>query len=106
MQKLLFVCTGNRDRSKTAEAMFSNVKDVEVRSAGTSITATTQLSKKLIDWADRVLVMEDEHQKAVLKLNPDAESKVECLNIPDVFFYNQPELKALLAARLRQYLKS
>jgi len=104
--KILFVCTGNVDRSKTAQEMFDGVEGVEARSAGTSITAPTKLSKKLIDWADIVFVMEHKHQKAVLKLNPEAWRKIECLDIPDIYSHGEPELKRLLIERLRPYMGS
>ena len=106
MTRILFVCTGNVDRSKTAEEMFKNIEDVKAKSAGTSITATTPLSKELIDWADRIFVMEDEHKKAVLKLSPEAGDKVECLDIPDRYCHGQPELKRLLMEKLQRYRES
>ncbi|UCD96481.1 MAG: phosphotyrosine protein phosphatase [Candidatus Bathyarchaeota archaeon] len=101
--KILFVCTGNRDRSPTAQEL---VKDagIEARSAGTSETAPVQLSKSLIDWADKVIVMEPRHQEAVLKIAPKARKKVACLNIPDEFCYNQPELRTLLGKKLHPHL--
>jgi len=104
MMKILFVCTGNVDRSKTAEEMFKNVKDIETRSAGTSIAATVPLSRELIDWADRIFVMEYKHQKVVLKLDPEAWNKVECLDIPDRYYHGQAELKRLLIERLHAYM--
>jgi len=103
--KILFVCTGNVDRSRTAQEMFDGVEDVKAKSAGTSITAPTKLSKELIDWADVVFVMEYKHQKTVLKLNPEAWRKVECLDIPDIYAHGEPELKKLLIERLRPYMK-
>jgi hypothetical protein len=33
LMRILFVCTGNVDRSKTAEEMFKNTKDVEAMHA-------------------------------------------------------------------------
>ena len=99
--KVLFVCTGNVDRSKTAEELFKNVESLEVRSAGTSIAAPVRLSKELIEWADRIFVMEYKHQKAVLKLDSSAWQKVECLDIPDKFAYGESELKELLMKKLR-----
>lgn len=100
---ILFVCTGNVDRSPTAEEMFINIEGVEAKSAGTSLLAVTRLSKELIDWADKVFVMENRHQKAVLKLDPDAREKIEILDIPDRYFHNQPELKELLKKKLKRF---
>ena len=103
MLKILFVCTGNVDRSKTAEEMFKDVKGYEVRSAGTSIAANVILSREMVDWAELIFVMEYKHEKAVLKLNPEALEKVECLDIPDKFYHNQPELRKQLIEKLRPY---
>jgi predicted protein tyrosine phosphatase len=103
--KILFVCTGNVDRSPTAEKMFINIEGVEAKSAGTSLLAATRLSKELIEWADKVFVMENRHQKAVLKLDTDAREKIEVLDIPDIYYYNQPELKEQLKKKLKRFFK-
>jgi predicted protein tyrosine phosphatase len=61
---LLFICTGNRDRSPTAEDLFRNSNDYEARSAGTSVFAVRRVNQELIDWADKIFVMselEDRH---------------------------------------------
>ena len=101
--KILFVCTGNVDRSRTAEEMFKDINGYEVRSAGTSIAANVCLSRELVDWAEIIFVMENKHEKAVLKLDPQAWEKVECLEVPDKFYHNQPELRRLLIEKLRPY---
>jgi len=105
LMNILFVCTGNVDRSKTAEEIFKNIKGVKAKSAGTSIDAPVQLSKELIEWADRIFVMEYRHQKTVLELDPKASKKVVCLKIPDKYYFNQPELSILLRKKLQPYLQ-
>ena len=102
--KILFVCTGNIDRSRTAEEIFNETEGVEVKSAGTSIFAPVQLSRELIDWADRIFVMELMHLKKVLELDPDAQKKVECLGIPDVYIYDDPKLKKLLRDKMKTFI--
>ena len=57
--KVLFVCTGNIDRSPTAEEIFRSYPGVEAKSAGTSELAPTRISKELVEWADLILVMEE-----------------------------------------------
>jgi len=103
--KVLFVCTGNVDRSKTAEEMFKNVEGLEVRSAGTSYAATVQVTKEMLDWADRIFVMEDLHERALLKMDKEIWRKVVVLDIPDNYYFNEPELRALLGEKMRQYFK-
>jgi predicted protein tyrosine phosphatase len=83
--------------------MFKGVKGYDVRSAGTSIAANVPLSRELVDWAGLIFVIEYKHEKAVLKLNPEVWEKVECLDIPDRFYFNQPELRRLLIEKLRPY---
>jgi predicted protein tyrosine phosphatase len=62
--KLLFVCTGNRDRSPTAEEIFRISSEYEARSAGTGDCAEQRVTQELIDWTDKIFVMseiEDRH---------------------------------------------
>jgi len=56
--KLLFVCSRNRWRSPTAEAVLNQVDGVTAISAGINHDAETPLSGDLIEWADRIYVME------------------------------------------------
>ena len=59
--------------------------------------------RELVDWAEIIFVMEDKHEKAVLKLDSKAWEKVECLDSPDKFYHNEPELRSLLIEKLRPY---
>ena len=65
MKKLLFVCSENRLRSATAEAVFSDYEGVEAIGAGTNKDAITPVSGDLIEWADVILVMETMHRDKV-----------------------------------------
>ena len=62
---LLFVCSRNKWRSPTAEAIYRHDSRVNVRSAGTSSSARRRISEKDLDWADLILVMENKHKKAI-----------------------------------------
>ena len=57
MKRLLFICSENRLRSPTAEAVFFEYDGVEAIGAGTNADAETPVSGDLIEWADIVLVM-------------------------------------------------
>ncbi|AQS86161.1 MAG: low molecular weight protein tyrosine phosphatase family protein [Acetobacter aceti] len=105
MKNVLFVCSQNRLRSPTAEAVFSSRPDLEVASAGTNNDAENPLTPELVQWADVIVVMEKVHRSKVQKrfrasLNG---RRVICLDIPDKFTFMDPELITLLQTRLARY---
>lgn len=108
MRRVVFVCSGNLDRSPTAEEMFRERSDLEVRSAGTSLLSVlrTRLSRDLVNWADVIFVMEDRHAEYIAqKLGmPDALEKVVVLGIPDRYRRNDPELRRLLREKVAPHL--
>lgn len=53
-RRLLFVCTANRLRSPTAEAICRGIEGIEAMSAGTNNDAEQPLTGDLIEWADVV----------------------------------------------------
>ena len=55
--KLLFLCSQNKLRSPTAEAIFSEYEGLEVESAGLNKGAENLLSAEMIEWADIIFVM-------------------------------------------------
>jgi predicted protein tyrosine phosphatase len=66
MTKILFVCSANRSRSRTAERIYANHPGLEVKSAGVDcLEAPTPVSKELLQWADVILCMEKRHQKEI-----------------------------------------
>lgn len=105
--KLLFVCSQNRLRSPTAEAVFSGYPGVETRSAGTNHDAESPISADLIEWADIVLVMEKSHKnKLTTKFKSDFKAKkLVVLEIPDEFEYMDPELVRILKAKVPRYVR-
>jgi len=99
-RKVLFVCTGNFDRSPTAENMYKGTAGLEVKSAGISVAAQKPLSRELVEWADVIYAMEELHKRVVVKLDPSAKDKTIVLDIPDIYHRDQPELKAILKQKL------
>jgi len=107
--KLLFVCTGNINRSPMAAALadvvaMQHAVDVEIRSAGTlglvdrpcprPLVAVARevgidltghrsqgLSVELVAWADHVLVMEPAHAEHLATTFPDLASDVVQLGL-------------------------
>ncbi|BES70589.1 low molecular weight protein tyrosine phosphatase family protein [Marinobacter nanhaiticus D15-8W] len=105
--KLLFVCSENRLRSPTAEAVFSSYPDIQALSAGISPEANRSVSTDLIEWADVILVM-DAFQREWL-MNGFAlqleNKEVVSLDIPDRFPFMDQELVTLLEERVGKAVK-
>lgn len=102
MKKLLFVCSQNRLRSPTAEAVFSEYEGLEVTSAGVDREAEVPLSGEAIQWADIIFVMEKSHRnKLSKKFQPWLKGKrVICLDISDEYEYMEPALVELLKKKV------
>ena len=105
-KKLLFVCSANKLRSPTAEAVFSEYEGVEAIGAGTNKDAVTPVSGDLIEWADVILVMEIIHRdKISAKYKKLLKGKhLAVLDIPDNYQRMQPELIQLLVTKVSNYV--
>lgn len=103
---LLFVCTINRMRSCTAETVYGTNPEYRVKSAGIAPTAPNQVTAELLNWADRVFVMENLHRAFITEKFPDIDlsEKLIVLDIPDFFYYMEPELVELLRAKIDPWL--
>lgn len=106
MQKILFVCSQNKLRSPTAEQIFSETPDLDVLSAGTNHDALTPLTSELLEWADKIFVMENMHREKLQKRFRSSlkGKKIICLGIPDNFSYMDPALVAILKKKVPQFL--
>ena len=109
--KILFVCSGNKHRSLTAEDYFSAAySQHDFASAGTNIglcrkEGTTPVSEELVQWADLILVMENRHRKELRTLvGKKHGTKVTVLGIPDQYRYYQKELIQILQEKLDEFL--
>jgi len=107
MTKILFLCSKNKLRSPTAEAVFSNVEGWEVYSAGISHDAEVHVSAEDLEWADYIFVMEKVHKK---KLNSKfgqsiKNKKVVSLDIPDNYEYMDETLIEILKAKVPPLIK-
>jgi predicted protein tyrosine phosphatase len=100
--KLLFICSRNRLRSPTAEAIFGEYEELEVDSAGLDREAEIPLTSEAIEWADIIFVMEKTHRsKLSKKFQPWLKNKrVVCLNIPDEYEYMETALITLLKRKV------
>lgn len=105
-RNILFVCSANKLRSPTAEAIYKSRTDLDVKSAGTSRSAKVQISSELIQWADYIFVMEDEHTKSIRRkyFSIIRSKRVYCLDIPDEYEFMEPNLVAILTGKLQRYI--
>ncbi|WP_090609430.1 low molecular weight protein tyrosine phosphatase family protein [Parapedobacter koreensis] len=95
---ILFICSRNQWRSRTAEDLFKNHPLHRVRSAGTAPSARIKVSEKTIQWADLILVMEKRHKQHLQEKfgNWIEEKDIRILDIPDEYGYMDPELVEIL----------
>ncbi|GLQ29595.1 low molecular weight protein tyrosine phosphatase family protein [Litoribrevibacter albus] len=102
MTKILFLCSKNKLRSPTAEAIFCNVEGWEVTSAGISNDAEVPVSLEDIEWADYIFVMENAHKKKLANKFGRALNKqvVISLGIPDDYDYMDEELIRILKSKV------
>ena len=106
-ERVLFICTANVDRSRTAEDLYAEDDRYEVRSAGVAPFATVPLTRDLLLWADRVFVMnesEDQHLTLTRIRFPEVDRPIVDLDVEDRWPRGDPELVSLLLRRLRSHL--
>lgn len=106
MKRILFLCSQNKLRSPTAEAVFADHPGIEVDSAGLNNDAEVRLSEEQVRWADLIVVMEKTHRDRLNRKfrSALAGKRIAVLNIPDDYDYMDPDLIALLKARCAVYL--
>lgn len=100
---ILFLCTANIQRSKTAEEVFSSLdKSNDYRSAGLSYKYTQKMgstlcTEEMLQWADSVYVFEDMHIERVKQHTGEKHlHKLVNFQIEDKYQYFQRELVLLL----------
>jgi predicted protein tyrosine phosphatase len=95
---VLFICNQNENRSKTAEEIFKD--RFKTKSAG--LYNNKPVTEKQILWADTILVMEDAQRSELAKRFPKQYllKRILSLDIPDVYYYNQPELIDALSSKI------
>lgn len=109
--KFLFICSANKQRSKTAEDYFSeSFPGVHCESAGTNRKiceqeGTNPVTEELLEWADVIFAMENHHVRTINQMTEKRfRSKIVVLSVPDRYKYFQKELIALLEEKLADYL--
>lgn len=104
---ILFLCTSNIHRSRTAEDYFRETEPdtYTFRSAGLSEKECTRHKSRLctvelLEWSDKVFVMEEIHKTRIIEhTGTRFLEKIHVLDIEDIYQYNQPELVILLKTK-------
>lgn len=102
--KILFVCSRNRRRSLTAETIFRDLPEWEVRSAGTAEAARIKVTPGHLGWADVIVVMEKRHKERLQQRHPEslAGKPCVCLFIADDHEFMEAALVAELKTRVQE----
>ncbi|MEW4451720.1 protein tyrosine phosphatase [Bremerella sp. JC817] len=104
--KILFICSRNLWRSPTAERIYCNDPRLAVRSRGLSPRAARRISPQDLDWADVIMVMEQEH---LARLRSSFRNRLvgrtlHVLDIPDRFQFMDPRLVKMIEERVESFL--
>ncbi|WP_028835432.1 MULTISPECIES: hypothetical protein [unclassified Pseudoalteromonas] len=96
---ILFICTANVQRSRTAEELFNALDNGNTyKSAGlskkyVSKAGTTLCTEDMLDWADKIYVFEDFHIEIITRYTDKKHlHKITNLKIEDKYRYWQKEL--------------
>jgi protein-tyrosine phosphatase len=103
---ILFVCSRNKWRSATAETIYKNCQDHNVKSAGTEPSAVVKVSAKNVLWADIIFAMEKKHRQRLIQKFPNEtiEKKIIILDIEDNYKYMDTELIEIIKTSVEPYL--
>ncbi len=107
IKNILFICSANKDRSKTAEDLFAErYNDIAFSSAGTNKTTgqklgTNFMQREQLQAANIIYVMETKHSEAIrTEFGSVFHHKIKILHIKDHYKYNDRELIELLLQRV------
>ena len=94
---ILFVCGRNQWRSPTAARIYANDQRIDVRSAGVSPRSRHLVTLQDIEWADLILVMEEEQKARIREAFRDMKlAAIVSLDIPDDYGFMDSDLVQLL----------
>jgi len=102
---ILFICSRNQWRSRTAETIFKDHGIHRVKSAGTENNARIKVTEKLLQWAELIFVMEKRHKQRLEERFERAiqDKKIIILNIKDNYQYMDAELIESLTISVKPY---
>lgn len=97
MKKLLFVCAGNISRSPSFEIWFKKYKsEYEVRSTGTAHGYPERMNRELLEWADKIFLMDLEQEIFMVAKFPEFIYKTEIIGCKDRYERESKELYEII----------
>lgn len=105
--RVLFICSRNRRRSPTAEAVFSGRDDLDVASAGLAPDAEEVVNAETLEWAELIFVMEKAHRARLQRrFAPHIRhARIVCLDIPDRYEFMDEALVQRLESAVAPLLR-
>ncbi|MEM1443030.1 MAG: phosphotyrosine protein phosphatase [Verrucomicrobiota bacterium] len=99
---VLFICSMNKWRSRTAEKIYSKHPLLNVRSAGTSSKARRRVSQADIRWCDLIIFMEEKHCERIRAefRQEVAYCEMHVLGVEDRYEFMDPRLVEELKAAI------
>ncbi len=103
MKNILFICNQNQNRSKAAEEIFK--EKWNTKSAG--LYNENPVTEKTMGWADLIIVMEEAQRTELGRRFPKVylKKRILCLDIPDIYSYDQKELKEILEEKMDEIME-
>ena len=108
MSNIIFICSANRDRSRTAEIYFQNkYPEHRFRSAGINKFSSERhggvhLKRYMLDVADRIICADYVHSDYIInQIDKKYNSKIEVLNLGDTKTFMHQELIDMLEEKFK-----
>jgi len=105
--KILCICNQGENRSKTVALLLQRSGRHEARYDGffkEIFNDKEQKSEKFnpdnLTWAERIIVFEDRHEDELKKINYLYWGKSINFDIPDVYYFDQPELVKIINEKI------
>ncbi len=107
VMNVLFVCSANVDRSRTAHHLFEKEKaEHTYKSCGTSEKwtsqeGTTPITAELCEWAEVIVCMETEHERHIVEMfGGGYAEKVRTIHLEDYETYMSDSLVKILREKI------
>lgn len=111
-KRVLCICSAGMLRSPTAANVLHREFGFNTRSAGISDFALVPVSEVLLEWADQIVCMNDDHKRQLLfdclplmgaEGVRQLEKDVVALGIPDEFEFMNEELQKIILERYKEH---